>query len=321
MKEMNEGQDLLGSIFFPDYPRQLKQLKEGEIKFAQYTSAEAAALMIQNEQVWLRNARCMNDYSEIQHGFDCLSAAYKSDDSRNKLKSSLERVFPGLPKKLEDLFDGWAPYFENDTYITCLSEHPSTEDQYGRLSMWRAYGGNQPVAIVINTEVFTSETEILGANIFPVSYLGSTDFNKIFFSISDRIETHIDSIAALGEDEVLGSIFELFRGYAVSMKHPGFAEEKEWRVVCTSTFKPSEHLKTEIEIINGLPQEVCKIPLKEFPEEGFTGASIPQLINKIIIGPSEDQVVLKKSFIKLLETAGCEDAYKMVRTSGIPLRT
>ncbi len=320
--QASEAQDLLTSIFYPDHPEQLEQLKRGEIKFAQYTSAEAAASFISNGQAWLRNSLCMNDYSEIQHGLDCLIAAYhKKDDPRNKLKLLLNDIFPGLPKKLEDRFNEWIPYFKTDTYITCLSEHPSAEDKYGRLSMWRAYGGDQPVAVVLNTEVFTSETDLLHANIYPVSYLSPTKFNEKFFSISDRIEKHRDLIAGRHEDEIFSIVFELFRSYAVSIKHPGFAEEREWRVVYMPTFRASEHVKMEMETINGVPQEICKIPLKEFPEEGFIGASIPRLISRIIIGPNEDEIILQKSFIKLLENAGCNDACNMVHVSGIPLRT
>ncbi len=293
----------------------------GDLKFVQYTSAEAAASIIMSEEVWLRNSRCMKDYSEIQHGLYCLIDAYQSNDPRNKLKSLLEKAFPGSPKRLEELFNGWIPHFRDDTYITCLSEHPSTENQYGRLSMWRAYGGNQSVAIVVNTEVFTSKTDILHASICPVSYLSPEAFNENFFRVSDRIEKHIDAISQLDEDVVLNIVFDLFRNYAVSIKHPGFAEEREWRIVYMPTFLPSEHVKSEIETINGLPQEVCKIPLKDFPEEGFNGASIPRLINRIIIGPNDEQNILIKSFTKLLETAGCKDAYKMVYASGIPLRT
>jgi hypothetical protein len=40
---MDEAQNLLISIFLPDYPQQLKKLEGGEFKFVQYTSAEAAA--------------------------------------------------------------------------------------------------------------------------------------------------------------------------------------------------------------------------------------------------------------------------------------
>ena len=79
-------------------------------------------------------------------------------------------------------------------------------------------------------------------------------------------------------------------------------------------------MTTEIESIDGVPQEVCKIPLKDFPEEGFTGASIPRLVDRIIIGPNDDQIILLKTFTKLLRDAGCEDAHKRVCASGIPLR-
>ena len=300
----------------------MKQLERGKLKFVQYTSAEAAVSIIRSEQIWLRNSQCMKDYSEIQHGVDCLIAAYRSDDPRNKFRSLLEKIFPRLPKKFEDLFDGWIPHFESDTYIACLSQHLTTEDQYGRLSMWRAYGGSQPVAIVINTDKLVSDTPtvIKNAHICPVSYLSPEDFNEELFSVSDRIEKHIEFISEFEEDVVLGLVFELFRSYAVSLKHPGFAEEREWRIFYMPTFKTSELVKIEIESINGVPQEVCKIPLKEFPEEGLTGASIPRFIHKIIIGPSEYQSILIKSFTKLLETAGCTDAYKMVCASGIPLR-
>jgi hypothetical protein len=317
---MNEAQEKLISIFLPDHPSQFDQLKNGKLKLAQYTSAEAAASIISNRHVWLRNSQCMNDYSEIQHGLDRLVDAYRSDDSRNTLKSLLERLFPGSAKKLEDLFNGWIPHFKNDTYITCLSEHPDSEDRYGRLSMWRAYGGNQSVAVVLNTDAFISETDILHANIYPVSYLNPEEFNENFFGISTRMEENIEFLKTLTEESVLTILFELFRGYAVSVKHPGFAEEKEWRVVYMPTYKASKHIKMEILSLNGLPQEVCKIPLKDFPEEGFTGASIPKLVNRIIIGPNDDQVILHKSFVKLLESAGCKNASKMVFASGIPLR-
>jgi len=320
LENMEEAQERLISIFFPDLPSQIQHVKDGEVKFAQYTSAEAAASIITSEQVWLRNAQCMNDFSEIQHGIDCLVAAYRSDDPRNKLKSLLDTLFPGSRKRLEDLFNSWIPYFRDDTYITCLSEHPPKENEYGRLSMWRAYGGRQSVAVVLNTEVFTSDTDIFSANIFRVSYISQEEFNEKFFSLSERMEAQIEFLSKLDENTVLNTLFELFRGYAVSLKHPGFAEEKEWRIVYMPAFKSSEHVELEIETIQGLPQGVCKIPLKDFPDRGFSGASIPKLINRIIIGPNDGQIILRKSFITLLEAAGCQNAHEMVHASGIPLR-
>ena len=75
-----------------------------------------------------------------------------------------------------------------------------------------------------------------------------------------------------------------------------------------------------METINGVPQQVHKIPLKNFPEDGFGGASIKDFIERIIIGPSDQQDVLFNTFISLLELAGCEDAANRVHKSGIPLR-
>jgi len=320
---MKEAQEQLMSIFFPEYSEPREQMKKGELKCVHYTSAEAAASIIKSEEIWLRSSQCMNDYSEIQHGLNCLISTYGSKDPRNRLKSLLEGAFPGSSGKLEMIFDSWIPHFQDGTYITCLSEHPVVENDYGRLSMWRAYGGNQSVAIVLNTKVFASETDVFCANVYPVSYLDSEGFTEVFFGLSERMEEQIDFISKLDEATIITFVFELFRSYAVGIKHPGFAEEKEWRIVYMPAYKQSKYVKSEIETINGLPQEVHKLPLKELPEEGLNGVSIPQLIDRIIIGPNDnhDQNILRKTFIKLLETAGCDDAYRKVYASGIPLRT
>lgn len=46
---------------------------------------------------------------------------------------------------------------ETRTYITCLSEHLSNEDNYGRLSMWRAYGHSTGIALIISPNFLDTE--------------------------------------------------------------------------------------------------------------------------------------------------------------------
>ena len=104
------------------------------------------------------------------------------------------------------------------------------------------------------------------------------------------------------------------------VKHPGFKEEREWRVVYNPTEQVSTHVASSIEVINGVPQEVFKIPLQDIPEENFYGATVPEFIHKVIIGPCSQQAVLRQTFFKLLEGAGCENPYLKIDYSGIPLR-
>ena len=68
-------------------------------------------------------------------------------------------------------------------------------------------------------------------------------------------------------------------------KHPGFHEEKEWQVIYSPKFERSEYLKDDLQVIRGTPQPIVEIPLKNIPQEGFFGAAIPEILDRIIIGP------------------------------------
>ncbi len=46
--------------------------------FAHYTTAEAAMKIIRSGEIWLRNVRVMNDYSEVVYGLDLMANAWHS---------------------------------------------------------------------------------------------------------------------------------------------------------------------------------------------------------------------------------------------------
>jgi hypothetical protein len=126
-------------IFFPyTLDRTLKATRERQ-RFVYYTTGETAMRIVRSGEIWMRKSHLMNDYREVEHGFDCLNNAYKKQQER--MRAIFDGLFPGFCDRLETLFNDWLPRFRTDTYITCLSEHVSSEDQHGRLSMWRAYGG------------------------------------------------------------------------------------------------------------------------------------------------------------------------------------
>lgn len=309
-------------IFFPHRLSKNKQLISGEFKFVQYTSAQAAMSFIEKAEVWLRNTHCMNDFLEIEHGFDCLKKAFHSETAGNRFKELLSKIHPDLKDKLVKYFDGWIPKFRSDTYLTCISEHPVEDDQFGKLSMWRAYGGRQSVAIVINSQALIRETEnnVFEVDLLPVIYQDESGFEKDLIELTDRIEKNLDFIKTLGEENVFEYLFEVFKHVVFTVKHPGFSEEREWRVIYNPSYNKSKYVVEEVVCINGVPQKIYKIPIKNVPEESFTGFEIPDLIDKIIIGPSDNQTILGDAFSSLLRNAGCEAPKKRIRYSGIPLR-
>ena len=308
------------SVFYPRLLESVERVDREELRFVQYTSAEAAMNIIRNKEVWLRNVQCMNDYMEVDHGIDCLVAAFKNDNEGAHFKAVLEALFPGIIPEIIDLFDGWLPHLRSNTYIACVSEHLSSEDRYGRLSMWRAYGGKRSVAIVMNNAGFRSESDALAAYTHPVSYLDTEAFNREFAALTDRIHEEREFVSTLDRQVLLSYLFDLFKTYALCVKHPGFKEELEWRVVYNPVMKSSEHMRSSIESIDGVPQQVHKVPLKNLPDHNLANIEIPELIERIIIGPNDHQLVLGDTFKKLLTEAGCPDAAERIYYSGIPLR-
>ena len=113
----------------------------------------------------------------------------------------------------------------------------------------------------------------------------------------------------------------MMRFAVLCTKHPGFKEEREWRVIYQPKFQQSERIEKEIVCLDGLPQTICKIPLIEVPDENFYGANLKNFLDRIIIGPSDHAYEIKRTLVELLEAASIENPDSKVLVSGIPLRT
>ena len=136
----------------------------------------------------------------------------------------------------------------------------------------------------------------------------------------DGIEDNIDFVRSLSREALFGCVFHAFKFASICTKHPGFREEKEWRVIYIPEMEKSTLIKKDIEVINGTPQPVHKIPLKDVPEEGLVGIEIPELIDRIIIGPTDYGVAMLEAFRDLLSDAGVENPIDRIHVSSIPLR-
>ena len=152
--------------------RQLRAYAETNFRFVHYTGAEAAFGILENKCIWMRNVSCMNDFMEVNYGVALLKSAYDGLHGV-RLRALLESVHEGICEEIEDLFDGWSPRFTKQCLILCVSEHKSKhdEDLFGRLSMWRAYGAQTRVALVLNKKAFLSPTDAFNAYTSPVAYL------------------------------------------------------------------------------------------------------------------------------------------------------
>jgi hypothetical protein len=313
------GYDIWRHIFFPYHNRKVDGVRARNQRFVHYTTAATAMKIIQEREFWMRNTTTMNDYSEINHGWECLLAVYNEEPGK-RFKAAIDSIFPGITTEIEGVFNAWIPGIKRDTYLACFSEHDDGEDQFGRLSMWRAYGGTSGVALVLNNTAFVSYSNALSIYTSAVAYLDKESFSRQFSDVADAIERNRLFVASMDRSLVYNIIWNMFRFGVVSTKHPGFTEEREWRAIYTPSIDRSTRVISSIECVNGVPQTVQKIPLKNVPEEGLFGLDLPELLNRIIIGPTEYSQVLKQAFVQLLNEAEVPDAPNKVVESYIPLR-
>lgn len=288
-------------------------------RFAYYTSAETASRILQSKSVWMRSTRTMNDYLEVEHGIECVYNALDSENG-SSFRQALDSVFPDLTEEVLSLYRGWIPGFEQDTYITCVSEHTRADDRLGRLSMWRAYGGRAGVALVLNGAPMFASSSILGAYSSPVAYLDTAGVSEQLQASADYLKENVKALGLISRADARNHLFNMLRMASVCTKHPGFEEEREWRIVASPRLQYSEHLPPSVEVVDGIPQTVLKLPLRDFPEDGLVGLELRQLIDRVIVGPTEYPDVIGKAFTELLAAAGVQEPHKKVFVSAIPLR-
>ena len=304
-------------IFCPGEAERLDAIRsDGRLVY--YTRADTAKAIIENREIWFRNAALMSDFSEISYGLKLLTGAV-SGPAGEHFGRTANGLFPDATGSAGELLKSLIPDWHLETYLSCWSLHHPSEDQSGRLSMWRAYGD---VAVVLRNRAFGAIGEESGIQSLPVNYFSLSDCQAQLEQIAANIRSHAASIRSGGREKFERNLADLAFLYAIRTKHPGFAEEDEWRVWFRPADKPDRTavLKEKVVVIDGIPQRIWTLPLKDAPRRGLHGADIAGLLDRIIIGPTAYPYVSATAFVKLLEGAGVRDAGDRVVVSEIPLR-
>lgn len=296
---------------------QLNELASRRAKFVHYTSAESALSIIDNKCVWMRNTTCMADYREVEHGFDMLRAYFSNKKNEDAFCAVLDACVPGAAKEAIDLFNRWLETIRTNTYIASISEHKADEDLHGRLSMWRAFGGANTarIALVFSIPGYSGATEKLNIFFSPVAYLMQDDVNALLQSVMDNVTADAEFLKSVDRQIIIGSVFNMLMTGVSCVKHEGFEEEHEWRVIYNPFMRASPLIHSETKVIGGVPQIIHKLPLNL---EELDFASI---FERVIIGPSPYPIVIAQAFIEALGRAGVSDARDRVFASLIPIRS
>lgn len=312
--------DRINKILMP-YATAAHARIEAGMRFVHYTSAQSALEILQSKCVWMRNATCMNDYNEMRYGLRCLIDAFQTD-AGTAFNAALDDCYPNLAKDLDDKFTAVAPHLIEHTYISCISEHSDDEELYGRLSMWRAYGSSTGVALVFNNGPFVRPSSAHCIWTTPVAYIGASGVRGQIQTIADQMNEQRDLLKTLSREVLLDAVYRTLIFAVVSSKHEGFKEEREWRAVHLPMIWPTniERLPLDQVALGGVPQPIFKIPMVDYPEDGFYGATIPDLINRVIVGPTQYPAATRTAFAQVLGKAGVQNPLDRVHCSDVTLR-
>lgn len=303
-------------IFHHRAATRIAEAKKRRQRFVYYTNGSTAKSILANEEIWMRSPSCMNDFSEARHGYDMFIRNWSSSNGPG-LQAAMDRIHPGTANRLFNAISGNSlRQLFADTFIACVSEHDKADDEHGRLSMWRAYAAQTGIAMVFSGDIFSDgENSGFGAYYSPVEYMSDPEFSNEFSKFTERLNKHDNHLRQMPPEEFYGFIYNAALLSMLCVKHPGFREEREWRVF---SIDPTDLglLKRSIEVVSGVPQPVLKLPI--VTEERDRSALYH--LDRLLIGPTQYPVAVWSAMVELLTQKGVRDASDIVRLTGIPLR-
>jgi hypothetical protein len=308
------------SIFMPTtFDRRLAI--KGHSRFVHYTTAENLFRILDQEEIRFRNTRCMNDYRDVEQGVMQLHQWNNDGESSEPLAKALEASSPGVWGEAIKKYYQALPSLRTQSYVLSVAEHDPAENDTGRLSLWRAYEkGETGIAVVVKVAPFMQVTEALKAYSSPVAYWTRHQLDDEFKVVTQRVSANKDFLSKLPKPALIEMLFLMLVFAATCSKHPGLSDEREWRVLTNPQLWPSPQLVEHHDVIGGIPQTVYRMPLKNSPADNVMGIELPELIDRVIIGPTAYAGPIRDAIIAKLVERKIDDPASKVVISGMPVR-
>jgi hypothetical protein len=289
---------------------------------AHYTSIRALEKILRDDEIWFSNPLFMNDLEEMRFGFNVGFDKVMSSPIVNQASGSDERA-----AEIRRIFLHYYQQYDAEhafnVYVFCASRH-DPEDNDGRLSMWRAYGGNGAGASIVFNTASLGEVVDSPLIIAKVRYASPSERSEHIESILEQWGKIVASHEIASDKLYLVTyrLFYLIELFALTTKHRGFVEEEEWRIIYMPDRDTKKLLTDRFDYdISGRGVEPkLKLKLTTLPEGLGTGLSLATLLDRIILGPSISTTLARKSIVRMLEKVHKAEFVNRVFSSSIPLR-
>jgi hypothetical protein len=255
---------------------------------AHYTSIQVLEKILRDDEIWLSNPLFMNDLQEMRFGLNEGARLFGRAALLEEAAGTAERALI-LDQHFQQYFAKFDSEAAFDTYVFCVSEH-AREDTDGLLSMWRGYGshGNGAALIFNPANVTFVPNSIL--TLATVSYASTEKRLEELGTLLQQWGA-ITKALALPDDQLYHASYaalSIIKTYALTTKHSGFSEEKEWRLIYLAEHDTQGLLKPYLSHHIG-PRGIepkLKLKIGPIPSATADNFSLDQLLHAIILGPS-----------------------------------
>lgn len=264
-------------------------------RICHYTRYDTVFKIIESRAIWATHFSHLNDTSELYYSEDLISQAVH-EQLKKDFVISLEEVRDLLRRTL---YAG----VEEGVYLTSFCKlNAQSKENDGILSMWRSYG-NDGCYIEFDSKLIDESLVSVDGVFDEVFYHGIDDRQQEYADLAAEIaHKTIQLIEGIKEQGLLVPFMKL----APMLKHPGFHEEKEVRLVILNSLIERNDISFPVKQ-NCLGKDYIAIPFD------------PKAIKKIVIGPNKAQKYMMDQISKILQSM---DEYKHVEVacSTIPYR-
>ncbi len=284
-----------------------------------YTGAHGMRGILNSDRIWASGAQHMNDWMEVVYGYDIMMSALRSLVGSDNLPSRSQAVFTDVLRAMEQPD---SPFV--DAYFAAFCEKGNL------LSQWRAYAGTQGFAVEVDPLVIKGELTLTtkaparNLRLAKVEYdpeQQKKGFRQLLEELMETIEAQHGT-----SDRLQGTLAEFVRivpsSWAATVKHPGFEEEQEWRVIFQPMITVEEKYHSTEEFVIRvedfeLVTHVELMPSKVLPHHARQEPKLP--IKSITCGPN----VSMRSTMRALEILLRNNGYEGVKIhkSEIPARS
>jgi hypothetical protein len=300
-----------------------------------YTTADGLIGILQSRQIWATNVRFMNDTSELGYGIRMVRDIF--DDVRRQaadLGARQARLFGFVCDGIFAMLDDAERNTKHYAVSFCGNGN--------LLSQWRGYGqaGGGFALGMASSALRNFEAEILPNPPVDPGLLG-VFLRKVIYEPQVQQQLVRDWIAFLlgwlhsrrvaGDEtpeavwtgEPANAVARLLYEALVCFKHPGFAEEEEWRLiqqgrigrqdVCRVTFRARSGRIVSYSPLTyrsrGGQRRNAEPPWNDFP------------LSAVTFGPTLDGEAAERALRLLLESQGFDAGQVQIDPSGIPFAT